>query len=353
MAIMAELNNLTKSFGNKIVLDNVNLQVYQGEILALLGPNGSGKSTILKIMAFLENPTSGEVKFQGETIDMKNAERLRIQSTLVFQKTTLFDTSVYDNVAYGLKIRKVPKSQQDASVKEALRIVKLEGFEKRPARKLSGGEQQRVAIARALVLKTKLLLLDEPTANLDPKNAQIIEEVIARVNRELKTTIVLATHNMFQAKILPSRIALINDGKINEVGPPAEIFGKLSKNLASFAAVDNTFTGTAQSTAEGTTLVNIGNGVQVEVTIQRQGEISIFVSPQDIILSKSAIQSSARNMFKGKITEISDLGSLVKLKVDIGKLFLVQITKRSFNEMMLNLNSEVYIAFKASSVQAF
>jgi tungstate transport system ATP-binding protein len=353
MAIMAELNNLTKSFGNKVVLDNVNLQVQQGEILALLGPNGSGKSTILKIMAFLEDVTSGEVKFQGETVDSKNSESFRKQSTLVFQKTALFDTSVYDNVAYGLKIRKVPKSQQDASVKEALTIAKLEGFEKRPARKLSGGEQQRVAIARALVLKTKLLLLDEPTANLDPKNAQIIEEVIARVNRELKTTIVLATHNMFQAKILPSRIALISDGKITEVGPPAEIFGKLSKNLARFAAVDNAFTGTAQSTAEGTTLVNIGNGVQVEVTIQIQGEISIFVSPQDIILSNSAIQSSARNMFKGKITEISDLGSLVKLKVDIGKLFLVQITKRSFNEMMLNLNSEVYIAFKASSVQVF
>ena len=353
MAIMAELNNLTKSFGNKVVLDNVNLQVYQGEILALLGPNGSGKSTILKIMAFLENATSGEVKFQGETVDSKNSESLRMQSTLVFQKTTLFDTSVYDNVAYGLKIRKVPKSQQYEAVKEALRIVKLEGFEKRPARKLSGGEQQRVAIARALVLKTKLLLLDEPTANLDPKNAQIIEEVIATVNRELKTTIVVATHNMFQAKILPSRIVLINNGRISEAGTPAEIFGKLSKNLASFAAVDNTFTGTAQSTAEGTTLVNIGNGVQVEVTIQSQGEISIFVSPQDIILSKSAIQSSARNMFKGKITEISDLGSLVKLKVDIGKLFLVQITKRSFNEMALNLNSEVYIAFKASSVQVF
>ena len=353
MTTLAEFKNVTKAFGDKIVLENVNLQIQTGEILALLGPNGSGKSIILKILAFLENATSGEVKFQDEVVNAKNTERLRMHSTLVFQKTTLFDLSVRDNVAYGLKIRKVPKAEQDEAVREALRIVKLEGFEKRPARKLSGGEQQRVAIARALVLKTRLLLLDEPTANLDPKNAQIIEEVIATVNRELKTTIVLATHNMFQAKILPSRIALINDGKITEVGPPAEIFGKLSKNLARFAAVDNTFIGDAQSTAEGTTIVDIGNGVHVEVTAQRQGETAIFVSPQDIILSKNAIQSSARNVFKGKITEITDSGTLVKLKVDVGRVFAVQITKRSFKEMMLNLDSEVYIAFKASSVNVF
>jgi molybdopterin-binding protein len=143
----------------------------------------------------------------------------------------------------------------------------------------------------------------------------------------------------------------MNEGKITEVGTPAEIFGKLSKNLASFAAVDNTFPGTAKPTSAGTTLVDIGNGVRIEVTTQRQGEISVFVSPQDIILSKSAVASSARNVFKGRITEILDLDALVKLKVDIGKSFTVQITKRSFSEMKLNLNAEVYIAFKASSVQ--
>jgi molybdopterin-binding protein len=161
----------------------------------------------------------------------------------------------------------------------------------------------------------------------------------------------MATHNMFQAKTLPHRIALINDGKITEVGAPAEIFGKLSKNLASFAAVDNTFTGTAKATSAGTTLLDVGSGVQIEATAQRQGETSVFISPQDIILSKSAVESSARNVFKGRITEIMDLGSLVKLKVDVGKSFTVQITKRSFSEMRLNLNAEVFIAFKASNVQ--
>ena len=351
MTTLAELENLTKCFGNRTVLDDVTLQIEEGEMLALLGPNGSGKTTLLKILAFLEKPTSGEVKFQGEAVTDKNAERMRQQSAMVFQRTMLFSTNVYNNVAFGLKMRKLPKNLIKEEVQKAMSLVKLEGFEKRSAKKLSGGEQQRVALARALVLKTKLLLLDEPTANLDPKNASILEEVIATVNRELKTTIVMATHNMFQAKTLPHRIALINDGKITEVGAPAEIFGKLSKNLASFAAVDNTFTGTAKATSAGTTLLDVGSGVQIEATAQRQGETSVFISPQDIILSKNAVESSARNVFKGRITEIMDLGSLVKLKVDVGKSFTVQITKRSFSEMRLNLNAEVFIAFKASNVQ--
>ena len=353
MMAVAELKNISKAYGAKVVVDGVNLQIREGEILALLGPNGSGKTTILKILAFIENPTSGEVQFLGEKVNFKNTEKVRLQSTMVFQKTTLFGTSVYNNVAYGLKIRKLPKAEQDIEVKKALKLVKLEGFEKRNARKLSGGEQQRVAIARALVLKTKLLLLDEPTANLDPKNASILEEVIEKVNRENKITIIMATHNMFQAKTLPHRIALMDEGRLTEVGEPATIFGKLSKNLASFAAVVNTFRGIANATSEGTAIVDVGGGVQVEITPQAEGEVTVFVNPTEIILSKTALKSSARNMFKGRVTEISDLGSLVKLKVDVGKSFTVQITKRSFSEMRLNLGAEVFVAFKASSVQVF
>ncbi len=132
---------------------------------------------------------------------------------------------------------------------------------------------------------------------------------------------------------------------------PSEIFGKLSKNLASFAAVGNTFKGTAADTGSGTAIVDLGNGVGIEVTSQKRGEVSLFVSPQDIILSKNALESSARNVFKGKISSIAESGSLVKLTIDVGRPFIVQITKRSFVEMALNLEAEVFIAFKASSVQ--
>jgi molybdopterin-binding protein len=145
----------------------------------------------------------------------------------------------------------------------------------------------------------------------------------------------------------------MNEGKITEVGTPTEIFGKLSKNLASFAAVENTFSGNAQPTSEGTTIVDLGSNIQVEITELKQGETTIFVNPQDIILCQEPLNSSARNVFNGKITEITDLGNLVKLKVDVGRVFSVQITKRSYTEMNLTLGSQVCIVFKASSVNVF
>lgn len=350
MTALAELKNLTKCFGSRKALNDVTLQIEEGEILGLLGPNGSGKTTLLKVLAFLERVDAGEVKFQGETVTERNSERMRLQSTMVFQKTLFLGTTVFNNVAYGLKMRKMPRSVIEEEVGNALKLVRLESFKKRSARKLSGGEQQRVALARALVLKTRLLLLDEPTTNLDPKNTSIIEEIITKVNRELKTTIVMATHNMFQAKALPKRVALINDGKITEVGLSSDVFTKLSRNLAAFAAVENTFNGFSRITDAGTSIVDVGGGVQIESTFQKQGEISIFISPQDIILSEKQLKSSARNMLKGRIAEITDLDSLVRLKIDVGKPFTVQITKCSFNEMGLNLNSEVFLTFKASSV---
>jgi molybdopterin-binding protein len=348
---IAELNHVTKVFDGTTAVDNISLNVAEGEILALLGPNGSGKTTLLKILAFLERPSKGEVHFKGSKVTYKNMEQLRLDCTMVFQKTVLFNTTVYNNVAYGLKMRNLPKNVINDRVADALRLVKLEGFEKRQAKKLSGGEQQRVALARALVLDTKLVILDEPTANLDPKNAAIVEEIIASVNRELKTTIVMATHNMFQAKNLPSTIALMDNGKINQIGTPTEIFGKLSKTLASFAAVENSFSGTATVTDAGTTLVNVGSGLEIEASAKASGTVSVFISPEDIILSKTRLTSSARNVLKGKIIEILDQDSVVRLKVDVGKPFVVQITRKSFNEMGLNLGAELFLAFKASSVQ--
>ena len=351
MTTIAHLRNVSKVFDRTKAVDSINVEVHEGETMALLGPNGSGKTTLLKILALIERPTSGEVYFGNRKVTDENVEQLRLESTMVFQKTMVFNLTVFDNVAYGLNVRKIPKEKIQKDVSETLELVKLEGFENRKARELSGGEQQRVAIARALVIKTKLLLLDEPTANLDPKNASIVEEIISKVTKETGTTIVMATHNMFQAKQLPTRIGLMSNGQITEVGTPSEIFGKLSKTLASFGAVENTFKGEAETAEEGTTLIDIGNNVRLQTAAQCRGQVNVFIAPADIILSRTRLESSARNTFKGKILEISDLDSLVKLKVNVGKPFTVQITKRSFTEMGLNINSEVFLAFKASNVQ--
>jgi tungstate transport system ATP-binding protein len=350
MKPLIELKGVTKRYGEITALDDASLKVGKEEILTVVGPNGSGKTTMLRIMASIKEPTSGEVFFAGKKITGKNRSETRRRSTMVFQKTAMFNTTVYKNIAYGLKLRGYSREEIDDKVEEALGLVKLRGYEKRPAKRLSGGEQQRVSLARALVLKTNLLLLDEPTANLDPKNVSIIEETISRVNREYDTTIVMATHNLFQAENLTTRVALLLGGKIAQIGTPHNIFRGPSISLASFARLENVFSGRSKILQAGTSVVEVNGGIKIETAMKKSGEVTVFVRPEDIILSRKSMPSSARNVFNGKIVEISDLGSVVKLKVDAGKDFVVQITKRSFLGMHLNVGSEVFLTFKASSV---
>jgi len=350
MKWLVEIRNVTRKYGDVTALDDISLEIREGEIFTFIGPNGSGKTTMLRIMAALDKPTKGEMYFEDVRVNDSNRGDIRAKSTMVFQKTALFNTTVYKNVTYGLNLRGYPKKEIDERVRDVLNLVKLEGYEKRLAKKLSGGEQQRVSLARALVLNTELLLLDEPTANLDPKNVSIIEETISWVNRERKTTIVMATHNMFQAENLTDRAALIIGGKIAQIGTPQEIFRVPSSHLASFARLENVFSGTSRLLEEGTSLIELGDGLTVEAAIRREGRVMFFVRPEDIILSKKPIISSARNTFRGRVREISDLGNTVKLKVEAGKEFVAHITKRSFKEMQLSIGSEVFLAFKATSV---
>ncbi|MCZ2856636.1 MAG: ABC transporter ATP-binding protein [Candidatus Bathyarchaeota archaeon] len=350
MKQLMKLKSVTKRYGEITALDEVSLDVRKKEIFTVLGPNGSGKTTILRIMASIDEPTSGEVFLDGYKINDKNRSQARRRSTMVFQKTALFNTTVYKNVAYGLKLRGYSRKEIDEKVKEALSLVKLRDYEGRPAKKLSGGEQQRISLARALVLNTDLLLLDEPTANLDPKNVSIIEETISRVNREFDTTIVMATHNMFQAETLTKRVALLLGGKMAQIGAPQEILRGPSINLASFARLENVFSGNSKILQEGTSVIEVDEGVEIEAALKKSGKVTVFVGPEDIIVSKKTMSSSARNVFEGKIVEVSDFGPVVKLRVDAGKEFVVQITKRSFVEMQLNVGSIVFLTFKASSV---
>jgi len=351
MKPIIELENVSKIFGNVTALKQVNLQIFEGEMFSLLGPNGSGKTTLLRIMAGIEKPSSGTIHFKGSEVDEDNINEIRLKSTMVFQETALFNTSVYKNIAYGLRLRGSSKKETDKKIGEVLKVVRLEGYEKRQAKKLSGGEQQRVALARALALDTDVLLLDEPTANVDPKNVSIIEDTLSWVNKVKKTTIVIATHNMFQAETLARRAALLLSGEIMKVGAPREIFTLPSKLLESYARLENVFSGVSKVTGEGTSLIDVGEGVQIEAAFENIGNVTLFVRPEDIILSSNPIVSSARNSFEGRIVEVSDMGAIVRLKVKAGRDFTVQITKRSFNNMRLNVDSKVFLAFKASSVQ--
>lgn len=222
------VEEVTKVYDDIMALDSISLNVTNGKLVSLVGVNGSGKSTLLKIMAGLENPSKGNVMFNNHILRMQD---LRQISTMVFQRNVMFDKNVFDNVAYGLKIRGFDKEEVESKVAETLMSVGLNGFQNRRAKKLSGGEQQRVALARAFVIEPKILLLDEPTANLDPANAIIIENAIRNVRKINGSIVILATHNLYQAKRLSDKIIHIHSGKILEIANPEEFFIKPKNNI--------------------------------------------------------------------------------------------------------------------------
>ncbi|MGQ9515017.1 MAG: ATP-binding cassette domain-containing protein [Thermoproteota archaeon] len=350
-----EVQNLFKEFSGRQILRDINFKVQDGEIFVVVGPNGAGKTTLLRILDLLEEPTSGKVVFDGEEVDysVKEKEKVRRRMGMVFQQTVLFNMSVFNNLAYPIRIRNENRREIERKVKAVLELVQLKGFEHRNALSLSGGEAQRVSLAQALVTDPELLLLDEPTANLDPRNVSIVEEVLSHINRERKLTIIMTTHNMFQAEKLAHRVAVLNDGRIEGIGTFQEILWEPSKLIKDFTRLENIFQGVSRVSTDGTSIVDFGDGLQIEAAFKRTGNVIVQVPPEDIILSTQPIVSSARNNFEGRIVQISDLGSIVKLKVKVmtGKEFAVQVTKNSFNEMRLNIDSKVFLAFKASSVQ--
>lgn len=213
--------NLKQMYGGRTVLDIDQLDIMPGEILGLVGPSGAGKSTLLRLLNFLEPPSAGQITFRNQTLDGDVPVDVRRQVTTVFQRPVLLQASVRSNVAYGLGLR---GERSNGRVDEMLARVGLQDLANAPARKLSGGEMQRVALARALVINPAVLLLDEPTANLDPYNVGLIEEIVAQNNRERRTTVVIVTHNVFQAKRLARRVGLLLGGRIIELADTQQFF---------------------------------------------------------------------------------------------------------------------------------
>ena len=222
--LVYRLVGFTKAYGARVVLDIDALEIERGEIFSLVGPSGSGKSTLLRLLNFLEEPTSGSLEFEGAVYrpGMYMPLELKRRVTMVFQSPMLLNSSVWDNVTYGLRLRGQRNAHQ--LVQEALEEVGLAHLARQRARALSGGEAQRVALARAIVLRPDVLLLDEPTANLDPYNVGLIETILSRVNTGHQTTLVLVTHNVFQAKRLATRVAFLLDGKVIEVADSESFF---------------------------------------------------------------------------------------------------------------------------------
>ncbi|UCG70439.1 MAG: phosphate ABC transporter ATP-binding protein [Thermoplasmata archaeon] len=222
-----EIEKVTKQFEDKCALSDVTIKGEKGRIIAVIGPSGAGKTTLLRLINLLDVPTKGTIRIQGEDTDtLTNGERynIRMRMAMVFQNPSLFQRTVESNVAFGLKIRNHLPDRIAKEVLRALRLVGLQGFEHQFAPTLSAGEAQRVSFARAIVFEPELLLLDEFTANLDPANVKLLEEAVIKYHQNTNATVVLATHNLFQAKRLANEVVFIFDGKIVERAEKEEFF---------------------------------------------------------------------------------------------------------------------------------
>jgi len=218
-----EIKALGKSYWNAEILKEINLTAMRGEVLALIGPTGSGKTTLLRLVNLLETPSLGRILIEGRDVtSLSERDKLpvRRRMAMVFQKPVMFKAKVAENVTFGLKMR---GRDDRGKVMDALAAVGLSGYENRDANTLSGGEMQRIALARALILEPELLLLDEPTANLDPKSAAAIDGLLQELAGK-KTTVILATHNMRECLNLAGKVAVLQAGRLTAVGRPDEIF---------------------------------------------------------------------------------------------------------------------------------
>jgi len=218
------IQKVSKGYAGKLCLKNVTFQVEKGDLLTVVGPSGAGKTTLLRLIDRLEEPDAGELSLDGKGYTSLAPQNIRSKIGMVFQNPVLFNTTVFNNIAYSLRFRGLPEEDTLRRVNSILDVLRLSDTKERRALTLSGGEAQRVSLARSLVYEPQLLLLDEPTANLDPYNVSIIEEVLTNSNRENDTTIIVVTHNIFQAKRIAKKVAFILNGELVEYGNTEEFF---------------------------------------------------------------------------------------------------------------------------------
>ncbi len=351
---LIEVTGLNHRYGERAILENINLNVDRGEVFALIGPTGAGKTTLLRIIDLLEVPGAGEIYFDGRCIPRSGKQRLEIRRRMSFihQKPQVFNLSVYDNVACGLRWRGEKKNRIDGKVDHILEMIGLEGYKNRNARTLSGGEAQRVALARSLVLEPEVLLLDEPTANLDPVSTAKIEQLISYIARQRNTTMIMATHDMSQGQQLADRMGVLLDGRLVQTGNVTDIFrSPQNEKVAHFVGMENIIEGIIIANNEGIATVNIGgNAIQAVSSYPVGKEVYACIRPEDITLALSSTQSSARNSFQAKVTKVTLLGPLSRVEINCGFRLIALVTKISAEDLNVQVGTEVYATFKATGV---
>lgn len=282
-----ELRAITKSFGTNTVVDNLSLAIPKGHMVTLLGPSGCGKTTILRLVAGLEKPTSGQILIDGEDVTERSIQQRDI--CMVFQSYALFPhMSLAENVGYGLKMLRLPGGEIKRKVEEALTLVDLEGFEDRYVDQISGGQQQRVALARALVLQPKVLLFDEPLSNLDANLRRTMREKIRELQKRFDITSLYVTHDQAEAFAVSDTVLVMNRGRIMQVGAPKTLYRHpTSRFMAGFMGDANIFTGDVSK--EAVTLFGYSIPRDAELQSDRSGHCTIGVRPEAIRLASEGL----------------------------------------------------------------
>jgi tungstate transport system ATP-binding protein len=354
---MIRIERLTKQFGNAETIKETNLEIRAGEIFTFIGPSGSGKTTLIRLIDLLDRPTSGTIFFDG--IDTNGTEQVRLavrrRMGMVFQKPAVLNTTVAKNVAFGLVFRGVPEEETQKKVLGALELVGLPHFADRKAVTLSGGEMQRVALARAMVTEPEVLLLDEPTANLDPVSADLIENLIRGINKRFRTTIIMSTHDMLQGQRLADRIGGIMDGRLVQTGTADETFYRpKAKNIARFVGIEAITGGVVTENTGGHAVIRVGECCFEALTDIRKGQrAALYIRPEEVTLAMagdSPVKSSVRNRLAGRITKMVPSGPFVRVSVDCGFILTALITRRSCSELGLAVGTDVVAGVKATAI---
>ncbi len=357
-AAYVRIANLTKKFGDFAAVDNVSLDIRRGEIFCLLGGSGSGKTTLLRMLAGFETPTSGSIQIDGA--DMSTTPPYERPVNMMFQSYALFPhMSVEKNVAFGLEQEGLSRAEIGRQVGEILEIVKMAGFGARKPHQLSGGQRQRVALARALVKRPKLLLLDEPLAALDKKLREHTQFELINIQQRLGVTFVVVTHDQEEAMTLGTRLGVMNQGRIVQVGSPSDIYeSPANRFVADFIGSVNMFEGqVSQEGPEGVhvTCTELGGTVRAErsVTCARGATVWTAIRPEKISISRRApATAGAENVVRGTVREIAYMGdlSIYLVQIDSGKMLRVTLpnTQRG-GERPLAREESVWLSWHGSS----
>lgn len=353
-----ELRKVFKVFDGETAVRGVDLNIRRGEFFSILGPSGCGKTTTLRLVAGFEMPSAGEVLIQGQSMNQIPPHRRPVNT--VFQSYALFNhLSVWENIAFGLRLKKIKASEVDERVKQALKQVKMEAFANRFPTQMSGGQQQRVALARALVNRPAVVLLDEPLGALDLKLRKEMQVELSNLHKDLGLTFILVTHDQEEALSLSDRIAVMRGGKIEQIGTPTEIYEyPRTPFVADFIGDTNLFKGRLEAADASTLQITTTTGLKIVVqpksvkdAVSNSKEIVVSVRPEKIRLSLSPPESKV-NCFEGRLQHVMYLGTHVHYVVELLSGDRVTVMLPNITHKLPDPNTPVFARWAATDCMA-